>query len=401
MVTYKYTAIDQQGTPSTGEVEATDDHQAADILRGKKLLITSLELKREISFLDSLNGSNKASGKDIALYTRQLSTMVNAGLPLTQSLEILSKQTKSKGLQKALREVIHDIDGGLPLHKTLEKHPTIFPRLYTSLIKAGEASGNLDKILLQLADGLESQEEFNGKIKGAMIYPIIIVLAMVGVLTMMMVFVVPQMKGVYESLDAELPIQTKALVWFSDFMVSRWYVLIGIVGAIYYAYRSYAATLQGRYVLTDLKSKIPIFGKLGNEVQLTSFVKTMALLIASGVPILDAIDISRETMSNIRYQEAVATIGNGIEKGLSLSDAFARQPIFPTLMSQMVAIGESTGKLDEVLTKVGHTFEQETNETVKNLTTALEPLIMIFLGVSVGFLIFALITPIYGLLSNF
>ncbi len=209
MLTYRYTALDATGSSSTGLVDASDDHQAADILRARKLLITSLEVKREFKFLDMLTRGSKASDKDIALMTRQLSTMVVAGLPLAQSLEVLSKQTKNKILGKALREIIRDIDGGLSFAKALEKQPGVFPRLYLSLIKAGEASGNLDTILGKLADGLENQAEFQGKIKGALIYPVIVMFAMAGVITVMMIFVVPQMNQVYASLNAELPCQQK------------------------------------------------------------------------------------------------------------------------------------------------------------------------------------------------
>lgn len=400
MITYKYTALNEQGVPSSGLVEAADERQAAEILRTRKLLITSLEVKPERDIMQILSRGSGVPPKILAVTTRQLSTMITAGLPLTQALEVLSKQTKNKRLRDTLQDIIKDIDGGLGFSKSLAKYPDVFPRLYISLIKAGEASGNLDTILKRLADSLESQAEFNAKIKGALIYPVIILVAMAGVIAIMMIFVVPQMKQVYESLEADLPVSTLMLVALSDLFTKQWYILVAIIGAAAYGYRWFASTLNGRYILADIYAKVPIFGKLSTEVQLTSFIQTLALLISSGVPILDAIDIAKETLSNIRFQEAIASVAQSVEKGVSLAQAVERQPVFPIIIPQMISIGESTGKLDEVLEKVGKSFEEESANTVRNLSTALEPIIMIILGVSVGFLIFALIMPIYGVLGS-
>jgi type IV pilus assembly protein PilC len=400
MLTYRYTALNEQGNASSGLIEASDEHQAADILRTRKLLITSLELKRK-SNLAGLFGGNKVSAKQLATTTRQLSTMVTAGLPLTQALEVLVGQLKPGPFKRTMENIIRDVDGGLSFSKSLEKYPNIFPRLYISLIKAGEASGNLDTILAKLANSLESQAEFRAKVKGALIYPVIILIAMAGVLAIMMVFVIPQMKEVYTSLHVELPLSTQILVGMSNVFTGQWYIIIILIVAIGAGYRYFAGTLRGRYMLADIYNKMPVFGKLSTEVQLTQFIETLALLIASGVPILDALDISKETLSNIRFQEATASIAQSVEKGASLAVAIERQPIFPVIVSQMAAIGEKTGKLDEVLGKIGASFEEETNNTVKNLSTALEPIIMIVLGLCVGFLIFSLLLPIYGVLGSF
>ena len=401
MLTYRYTALNEEGSASAGLIEASDEHQAADILRSKKLLITSLEVKRQTSFLEAINGKKKVGSKELATITRQLATMITAGLPLTQSLDVLAQQTKNSTLKNTIKEIIRDIDGGLSFSKSLEKRPEVFPRLYISLVKAGEASGNLEKILSKLADSLESSAEFNSKIKGALIYPVIIVIAMAGVITIMMVFVIPQMKGVYDSLNAELPLSAKMLIALSNLFTNQWYIIIALVAGVFYGYKQFAKTLKGKYVLSDVGKRMPVFGKLNTEVQLTQFIETLGLLISSGVPILDALDISKETLTDIRFQEAAASIAQAVEKGQTLAAAVKAQPIFPIIVPQMVAIGEQTGKLDEVLAKVGHAFEEESANTVKNLSTALEPIIMIFLGVSVGFLIFSLILPIYGVLNHF
>lgn len=400
MLTYRYTALNEQGGASSGLIEASDEHQAADILRTRKLLITSLELKRQSNIMEMLGG-NRVPAKQLATVTRQLSTMVTAGLPLTQALEVLVGQLKPGLFKRTMDNIIRDVDGGLSFSKSLEKYPNVFPRLYISLIKAGEASGNLDLILTKLASSLESQAEFKAKVKGALIYPVIILVAMAGVMAIMMVFVIPQMKQVYSSLNVELPLSTKILVGMSNLFTSQWYVIIILTAACIFGYRYFAKTLRGRYILADVYNKVPVFGKLSTEVQLTQFIETLALLISSGVPILDALDISKETLSNIRFQEATANIAQSVEKGASLAAAIERQPIFPIIVSQMAAIGEKTGKLDEVLGKIGVSFEEETNNTVKNLSTALEPIIMIVLGVCVGFLIFALLLPIYGVLGSF
>jgi type IV pilus assembly protein PilC len=348
-----------------------------------------------------LLGGNKVSAKQLSTMTRQLSTMITAGLPLTQALEVISGQMKPGAFKRTMENIIRDVDGGLALSKSLEKYPNVFPRLYISLIKAGEASGNLDTILAKLANSLETQAEFRAKIKGAMIYPIIIMIAMAGVMAIMMVFVIPQMEQVYDSLDVELPWSTQMLVLISNLFTSQWYILLLLIGGSLAAYRYFAKTLRGKYVLGDIYNKAPVFGKLNTEVQLTQFISTLSLLISSGVPILDALDISKETLTNIRFQEAAANISQSVEKGASLAVAIERQPIFPIIVSQMAAIGEKTGKLDEVLGKVAASFEDEANNMVKNLSTALEPIIMIVLGISVGFLIFSLLLPIYGVLGSF
>ena len=399
MQTYRYTALNEQGSPSSGLIEASDEHQAADVLRSRKLLITSLEMKQQTNFMEMFGG-NKVSGKQLATITRQLSTMVTAGLPLTQALEVLSGQMKQSPLKRTLENIIRDIDGGLAFSRSLEKYPNIFPRLYISLIKAGEASGNLDKILAKLADSLEQQTEFRGKIKGALIYPVIVLIAMAGVMVIMMVFVVPQMKEVYSSLNVELPLSTRMLVAISNLFTNQWYILIALIVGIGAAYRYFSKTLRGRYILSDVYGKAPVFGKLSQETQLTQFIETLALLIGSGVPILDALDIAKETMTDIRFQEATANVALSVEKGSALAAAIQRQAIFPVIVAQMADIGEKTGKLDEVLAKIGSSFEEEANETVKNLSTAMEPIIMIVLGVCVGFLIFSLLLPIYGVLGS-
>lgn len=400
MLTYRYTALNEQGQASSGLIEAADEHQAADILRTRKLLITSLEMKRQTKFLDLLGG-NKVPAKQLSTMTRQLSTMITAGLPLTQALEVIASQMKPGVFKRTMENIIRDVDGGLAFSKSLEKYPNVFPRLYISLIKAGEASGNLDTIMAKLANSLESQAEFRAKIKGAMIYPIIIMIAMAGVMAVMMVFVIPQMKEVYTSLDVELPLSTQMLVAISNLFTNQWYVMILLIAGVIAGYRYFAKTLRGKYLLGDFYNKAPVFGKLNTEVQLTQFISTLSLLISSGVPILDALDISKETLSNIRFQEAAANIAQSVEKGASLAVAIERQPIFPVIVPQMAAIGEKTGKLDEVMGKVAASFEEEANNMVKNLSTALEPIIMIVLGVCVGFLIFALLLPIYGVLGSF
>lgn len=399
MQTYRYTVLNEQGQASTGLIEASDEAQAADILRSRKLLITSLEAKRETNIMQMFGGG-KVKQQELITVTRQLATMVTAGLPLTQALQVLVGQMKQGNLKRTFETIIRDIDGGVAFSKSLEKHPQVFPRLYISLIRAGEASGNLDVILTKLANNMETQAEFKSKVKGALIYPMIVLIAMGGVMVIMMVFVIPQMKQVYSSMNLELPLSTKILVAMSDFMVNQWYMVIILVGAAIAGYRYFAKTLRGRYLIGDIYNKVPVFGKLNTEVQLTQFIETLALLIASGVPILDALDISKDTLSNIRFQEATANIAQAVEKGTTLSEAIKRQPVFPTIVSQMADIGEKTGKLDEVLGKIGSSFEEETNNTVKNLSTALEPIIMIVLGVCVGFLIFSLLLPIYGVLGS-
>jgi len=300
-----------------------------------------------------------------------------------------------------LNDVVREVEGGGNFADALEKHPKVFDQIYVALIRSGEAAGVLDKILLRLADNLEKNSEFRRRIKGAMVYPIIVVGGMIGVMAIMMIFVIPKLTMVYEEFQADLPISTKILIGVSKFASHFWWIVLIILAGLVFLVRLLAQNLQFKKQLDGLTFKLPIIGKLRKGMMLTEFTRTLGLLIGSGILIVEAIDVTRKSLGSPNYEEKMEQASKEVEKGLPLATALARTEIFPPILPQMIAVGEETGKLDEVLGKVSTYFEQEADAAVKGLTTAIEPIIMIVLGVGVGFLMISIIMPIYNLTNKF
>ncbi len=399
MPTYLYKAKNSSGSLIKGEIEANESHQALVILREKKLHPFYLKEKKENLLAPILKKYfERVSLSEIATFTRQLSTMINAGLPLTDALVLLKTQGKHR-LTEATESILRDVEGGLSLADSLQKFPKIFSPVYLALVRAGEAAGVLDNILSRVADNLESNREFRAKIKGAMIYPIIIVVGMIAVATVMMIFVIPKLLGLYKEFDAQLPSATQALMTISGLATRFWWVVLLIIFGLGTLFKKINSTPSGKRKIDELKFKIPVAGKLMKQVVLAEFTRTLGLLIGAGVPITGALEISGKTANNSVIEEGIEEANKQVEKGYALSDALSKNPNFPPIVSQMLSVGEETGKLDEVLLKVSQFFQSESEESLKGLTTAIEPLIMIILGVGVGFLIIAIILPIYSLTS--
>lgn len=401
MQTYTYTAISENGERRRGEVLANDEIQVADILREQNLLVTGIQLKPEVDILKRFDIFQSVPGTDLAIFTQQLATMIKSGLPITQGLGILREQTKNKKLKEAVERISHGLDSGSSLHRMLGEYPEIFDRLYVSLVRAGEVSGQMGEILEDLGNVLEQENEFKAKVKGALIYPVIVLFVMAAVMVVMMVFVIPQLSELYIDLDVELPFMTRVFMSASDIFLKFWWMTPIILGSVFLGYKYFANTLQGRYMIDETKMKLPVFGQLMFEAQLTSFTRTFSLLMSAGISMLDALDIAGETLKNIHLREAVAQSSKLVEKGQQLSETFRHNPIFPTLMSEMVAVGEQTGKVDEVLLKLSSYFEGLTTKRTENLSTAMEPIIIVILGIGVGVLVVSFILPIYSLTSSF
>ncbi len=400
MPQFVYTARDPRGNKLKGKVEAKNREIAANILREKELFVISLQdhAEADLGMFQSFFSGIKTD--DIVNMTRQLATMINAGLPLIQSFSILEAQSKP-ALQKVLRAIIRDIEGGTNLGSALRKHDAVFSRVYVSLVEAGEAAGALDKVLARLSDTLEKQKEFRAKTKGALIYPAIVFLAMIIVMVVMMIFVIPQMTELYTDFGADLPLATRMLMGMSDFMRRSWYVFIalGVAGA--FGFRYWIRTERGRMQFDSLLLRLPVVGPLQQKMLVTEFSRTLSLMITAGISLLQALEIVETGLDNAIYRQAVQRASMDVEKGRPLSSSLEKQNLFPILLPQMVSVGEETGKLDDLLTKLSTYYESETEQAIKNLTTAMEPLIMVILGIGVGFLIVAIIMPIYNLTSQF
>jgi len=401
MPVFLYKAKDSENKDIRGTVEAQDRKQALTILKEKHYFPYFIKEQSEGLFASLYKRFFKRTSlAAIATFTRQLSTMINAGLPLTEALTILKSQEESQ-LTLAVTAILRDVQGGSSLADALEKQPKIFSPVYVALVRAGESAGVLDNILARLADNLEMQREFQSKIKGALLYPIIIIIGMGGVMFMMMVFVIPKLTSLYTEFNAELPQATQILISLSKFMVSFWWLLIFLLIGLAYLYKMINADREGRRRIDEVKFKIPIFGRLQNQIVLAELTRTLGLLVGAGISIVEALEISSKTANNLIIEEGVLAARQQVEKGFPLSSALSENRFFPQILSQMLSVGEETGKVDEVLLKVSHYFQSESEESLKGLTTAIEPLIMILLGVGVGFLVIAIILPIYNLTSQF
>lgn len=401
MKRFYYKAKDNKGSLVTGEVEATSESYAAKLVRQRGLILISIKLKRgsPLSFLKSFR--ERITTGDIATFTRQLATMVNAGLPITEALVILRSQTKGS-MQKMVSQILADVEGGESLSSALAKHPKVFTPTYIALVKSGEVGGVMDKVLVRLADTLEQQQEFKGKVKGALIYPAIIVVGMFIVGVIMMVFVIPRLTSLYSEFNAELPLPTKILIGISDFLIRFWPFFLSLGGLVAYGLSLYRKTPRGRRKTDEIIFKIPIIGELQRQVILTELTRTLSLMVGAGVSILEGLNITAGVVGNRVISDALLDTAKQVEKGFPVAFAFAKHPeAFPYILSQMVAVGEETGKMDEVLEKISHVFEVESNQKIKGLTAAIEPLVMVFLGLGVGFLVIAIILPIYNLTSQF
>lgn len=345
--------------------------------------------------------ANNISFNDIVDFTRQIAIMLNAGLTLIDSLEILKKQITKPGLQKMITEIDSNIKAGDSFSTALRKFPNNFSGLYISLVKSGEASGKLGEILLRLADNLEKEREFKSKLKGALIYPTIILVGMFIVMFVMITFVIPKLLGLYKDFNVELPVTTQILILISDISVKFWPVMmVMIVGAVFFI-RRYLSTKIGKYNFDTLILKVPILGKVVSVSALVDSTRTLAILIGAGVSILDALAIVVDTTENMVYQKSFANISHKVEKGQSLGISLDQEGIFPPILVQMSQVGEQTGNLDDTLLRLSKYFEMESEISVKAMTTLIEPAILVVLGFGVGFLVMSVITPIYNLTSSF
>ncbi len=395
-----YVAKDFQGAYHKGEVETADVHEAARLLQRKKLIVISLKVAdpNKKRFTDRF--FNRVAFTDVVIFTRQLATMIEAGLVLSDAIAILADQQENKNFKKILTDVASDIQGGIGFGASLEKHKNVFPKLYINLVRAGEASGKLDTILLQLATNLEKEREFRSKVRGAMIYPIIVISMMIVVMGVMIFFVMPKLTSLYSQSNIELPLPTRILLGFTNFMLSYWWIVLMFIALIVLLFRRWIATPSGRLKFDTLLIKLPVFGRIVNLVLLTNFTRTLALLIGAGIPILETIHIVSEIVGNTAYKLALDNAYKGVERGLTFSNQILAVPLIPKIVGQMIKTGEDTGKLDEVMEKLATYFESESDNSLKNITTLIEPIVLIILGLGVAFLVISIILPIYKLTTS-
>ncbi|OGC41939.1 pilus assembly protein PilC [candidate division WOR-3 bacterium RBG_13_43_14] len=383
------------GAAATGELAAGSQADVVAALRQKKIIPTSIKVKEEKKGF-SLFGM-RVGKKNLSIFTRQFSTMLNAGLPLLSCLEILSKQTESGALKRVLAEVRGDVEGGLSLADALRRQPKVFDNLYVNMVESGETGGALDVILMRLATYLEKSAALARKIRGAMIYPAIISTVAVGAIAIMLLFVIPIFAQMFKGVGAELPAMTKLVMAMSD-ILKIWAVpLVIIVIAGYTAITRWHKTESGARALDPIILKAPVFGDLIKKQSIARFSRTLSTLLSSGVPIIDALEITARSAGNWVVEDAILKARTSIKGGENIADPLSKSPVFPPMVTQMIAIGEASGGLDDMLAKVADFYDDEVDQAVENLTAALEPVIMVFLGGIVGFLVISMYLPIFQL----
>lgn len=400
MKIFKYKARSRDGDFITGEVEAIDQKVAVRLLRQKDLIVISLGEKIEYGFNFFKKIRDRVTSADITNFTRQLATMINAGLPITEALLILRAQSNGP-MERVTSQILADVEEGESLSSAISKNPQIFTKTYVALVKSGETGGVLDDVLLKLADDLEKAQEFKGKVRSALVYPVIILIAMVVVAMVMFFFVIPKLTTLYEQFNATLPLMTRILIAVSKFVISYWVIVAILLFGTFSLLRSYLSTEKGRSELDEFLLRVPLLGSLLSQIILTDLSRTLSLMVGSGVSIIEALNISSKVVANKVISKALTDVTSLVEKGFPLAFAFSRHPeAFPFIFSQMISVGEETGKLDEVLAKISHVFEVESDQRLKALTSAIEPIILVILGIGVGFLVVSIILPIYNLTTQ-
>jgi len=367
-------------------------------LRQQSIIPTKIVIKgKEVRI--ALPFKKKVKQRAVAIFTRQLSTMIDAGLPLVQSLEILSSQQDSPVFKKIIREIREDVEGGSTFAGALKKHQATFDDLYTNLVVAGEEGGILDTILTRLANYIEKAEALKKKVKSALVYPTTIVAVAVIVVGILMVFVIPVFESMFKSAGSSLPLPTLIVLTLSK-MIKK-YVIIFIPGVIlfFYLFRKYYKTENGKALIDRLLLKLPVFGPLLQKVAVARFSRTLGTLVSSGVPILDGLTIVSRSSGNRAVETAILNARSSIREGETIAEPLGRSGIFPPMVIQMIAVGESTGALDAMLSKIADFYDEEVDVAVSNLTSLLEPLLMIFLGVVIGGVVIAMYLPIFNMAS--
>lgn len=399
---FEYTAIDLHHRKIKGILEAVNEQEVKMLLKEKKLFIVDIqERSSALPFQFGQKPKGKLNFNQLVDFTRQMGIMINAGLSIVDSLNIIANQSTNFNEKLVVTKLEDHIKSGTTLSEGMKDFGNSFPGYYLSLIKAGESSGKLDEVFMRLADNLEKSKEFRGKVMGALIYPIVVVIAIVVVAFIMMTFVLPKLLEMYKNFNVDLPFTTQMIIYVSNFSQQFWPLIIIAVGVIAVVIKQFLRNPKNKRMLDLYTLKIPVFGDIIKKSVLVESTRTLAVLIKSGVPILEGIDIIKNTTGNSVYRDAFAMVHLSIEKGRTLGDALADTELFPSIMIQMASVGERSGKMDDTLMRLSNYFQMETEIAVKTATTLIEPMILVVLGLGVGFLVVSVLTPIYNLTSSF
>lgn len=381
------------GVTQQGEIEAETRDAALAVLRQQRIVVTTIKAKpRELTLPGFGSG---VSEKDLVLFTRQFSTMIDAGLPLVQCLNILQKQTENKTFARTILTIKRDVEGGATFADALRKHPKIFDDLYVNLVQAGEIGGVLDITFARLATYIEKARSLKGKVKSAMVYPSAIIVVSIGVVVFLMIFVIPVFAKMFSDFGGALPWPTQFVISLSDLLIGYILYFIPVAIGAFILFKQYYKTEPGKRLVHQTILRLPIFGPLFQKAAVARFARTLGTLLASGVPIIDSLDITARTAGNKVVEDAVLSSISGVKEGQSLAEPMGKHAVFPPMVVQMVEIGDVTGSLDSMLNKLADFYEEEVDRAVEALTSLLEPMMMVFLGVVLGFIILAMYLPIF------
>lgn len=397
---YDYKAKDvSSGKIVHGTIQADTEASAANQLMKQNIVPINLSVNdgrgRGLAALGS-----RVSAKDRVIFTRQLSTMLNAGLPLAQSLATVEEQTQSRALKQIIGSVVSDVNGGQPLSKAFMKYPKVFSQVYTALVAAGETSGTLDKALERLANQEEHDSDMLGKIRGAMIYPAIVLVVIIFVIVFMLVMLVPQVASMYKEMKQELPIQTILLLAFTNFLINFWWLIIGGLGGLIFLMKQWIQTESGRKTWDTMKLNLPMFATLMRKLYMARFARTSQTLLASGVPMLEVLRISSDSVNNSIVKEEILRGRSKVKNGKPLSESISGEDYILPFVPQMIKIGETSGGIDTMLGKVADYYDKEVDAAIAGISTLIEPILMVCMGGMIAFIIFAVLIPIYGLANG-
>ncbi|MBW4061306.1 type II secretion system F family protein [Candidatus Saccharibacteria bacterium] len=401
MLTFTYTAHQtESGAIVKAEVQAESERAAAKLLVSQGLFPIDIEIKGSDDIMAKLGLGERIPGKDRVIFTRQLSTLINAGLPLTESLRTAQEQVNSKPLQTVVAQIVTSVESGVSMSAAFAEHPKVFNQIYISLVAAGEASGSLDKALERIANQQEKDAAIASKLRGALIYPVIVLGVIFAVLVFMLTSVLPQIAGLYQDLKQPLPWYTQIMVNVSNAIMHYWWAMVLVAAVVFFLTRSWARTDSGRSNLDAIKLKLPIFGNIYAKVYMARFSRTLGTMIMSGIPMLEGLRIVRDSIGNMHVAAVVDEAIMGVKGGKALSSMLENKPNFLKLVPQMIKIGERSGAIDGMLDRVALYYEGEVDEEVANISTTMEPLLMVVLGVVVGGVIAGILLPVYGLVGS-
>jgi type IV pilus assembly protein PilC len=400
--TFQYKVKDKSGKLVEGSLEAENAQLVVSKLRSMGYVPIEIQQQGGTAFKKDLKIpflSDRVKLKDVAVFSRQFATMINSGLSLLRSLNILAEQTESKALADIVNQVRMDVEKGSSLSQAMSKHTKAFGRLYVSMVRAGEVGGALDSVLMRLADTIEKQVELRRKVKSAMTYPMVVGFLVLIIVTAMLLFVIPMFEGIYKELGGTLPAPTQILINISKVCRKLWYVIFLVEAGGAFAFKRWINSEEGRKQWDAIKLKVPIFGKLVRKTALARFSRTLSALVRSGVPILESLDIVAETAGNSVVAAAVRDTQSAVKRGDPLSKKLEEHPVFPPMVVQMMAVGEETGALDEMLDKIADFYDQEVEATVDALTSLIEPLLIVVMGICVGGMVIALYLPMFNIIK--